>query len=57
MVIDFNEQKFRNEVKAMVRPFGLNKHQVEEVVRHALAAVRRASKPVRGNPAIPGKEE
>ncbi|WP_156319059.1 hypothetical protein [Propionispora sp. 2/2-37] len=46
MIIDFNEQKFRSEVKSMVRPFGLNKRQVEQVISQALLAVRRASRPV-----------
>ena len=47
MIIDFNEQKFISEVKNMVRPFGLSKSQVKEVIYHALEAVRRASTPVR----------
>lgn len=47
MIIKFNEQRFINEVKKMVQPFGLSKSQVEEVVSHALEAVRRASTPVR----------
>lgn len=47
MIIDFDEQKFRNEIIHMVRPLGLNRRQIEEVVSQALKAVRRASKPVR----------
>lgn len=47
MIIDFNEQKFINEVKKMVHPFGLSKSQVKEVVYYALEAVRKASTPVR----------
>lgn len=47
MIIDFNEQRFINEVKDMVRPLGLSKSQVEEIVSHALTAVRRASRPVK----------
>ncbi|MDF2570969.1 MAG: hypothetical protein K0R55_2573 [Sporomusa sp.] len=47
MVIDFDEQKFRDEVKKMVRPLGLNKRQFEQVVAQALLAIRRASRPVK----------
>ena len=47
MIIDFNEQRFISIVKEMVRPFGLSKDQVDEVVSHALTAVRKASKPVK----------
>lgn len=47
MIIDFSEQKFRNEVKNMVRPLGLNRNQVEQVISQALLAVRRSSKPVK----------
>ena len=47
MVIDFDEQKFRNEVKNMVRPLGLSKRQVEEIINQALMAIRRSSKPVK----------
>ncbi|WP_371368874.1 hypothetical protein [Sporomusa rhizae] len=47
MIIDFNEQKFRSEVINMVRPLGLGKRQIEQVVTQALLAVRRASRPVR----------
>ncbi len=47
MLIEFDEQKFRIEVKNMVRPFGLSKRHIEQVVTHALMAVRRASRPVK----------
>ncbi|WP_371374179.1 hypothetical protein [Sporomusa aerivorans] len=47
MIIYFDEQRFINEVKNMVRPFGLNKGQTEQVVKHALLAVRRSSKPAK----------
>ncbi len=47
MIIDFDEQKFRNEVKNMVRPLGLNKRQVEEIINQALTAIRKASRPVK----------
>lgn len=47
MIIDFSEQKFRNEIINMVRPLGLSKRQIEQVVAQALLAVRRSSKPVK----------
>jgi hypothetical protein len=47
LIIDFDEQKFRNEVKNMVRPLGLNKRQIEEIVTQALIAIRKSSKPVK----------
>ncbi|WP_170233230.1 hypothetical protein [Sporomusa termitida] len=47
MIIDFDEQKFRSEVKNMVRPLGLNKRQVEEIINQALIAIRKASKPAK----------
>lgn len=47
MVIEFDELKFRNEIKNMVRPFGLGKRQTEQIISHALLAVRRSSRPVR----------
>lgn len=47
MVIDFDELKFRSEIKNMVRPFGLSKSQTEQIISHALLAVRRSSRPVR----------
>ncbi|HWR45067.1 hypothetical protein [Sporomusa sp.] len=47
MIIDFDEQKFRDEVKNMVRPLGLSKRQVAEIVSQALSAIRRASRPVK----------
>lgn len=47
MIIKFNEQRFISEIKKMVQPLGLSKSQVDEVVSHALEAVRKASTPVR----------
>ena len=47
MIIDFNEKKFRAEVINMVRPFGLSKSQIEQIIAQALLAIRRASKPVK----------
>ncbi len=47
MIIDFDEQKFRAEVINMVRPLGLSKPQMKQVVSQALLAVRRASKPIK----------
>jgi hypothetical protein len=47
LVIEFDELKFRNEIKNMVRPFGLGKRQTEQIISHALLAVRRSSRPVR----------
>jgi hypothetical protein len=47
LIIKFNEQRFISEIKKMVQPLGLSKSQVDEVVSHALEAVRKASTPVR----------
>jgi hypothetical protein len=47
LIIEFNEQRFISEVKKMVRPLGLSKSQIEDVISHALDAVHRASTPVR----------
>ncbi|WP_169718047.1 hypothetical protein SPSIL_056060 [Sporomusa silvacetica DSM 10669] len=47
MIIDFDERKFRAEVLNMVRPLGLDKSLIGQVVSQALLAVRRASKPVK----------
>jgi hypothetical protein len=47
LIIDFDERLFRIEVKRMVRPLGLNKRQVEEIVTQALIAIRNSSTPVR----------
>lgn len=47
MIIDFNEQKFKNVVKDLLRPFDLSNSDIEEVISQALAAVRKASKPVK----------
>ncbi len=47
MVIDFDERMFRIEVKRIVRPLGLNKRQVEQIVDQALTAIRNASTPVK----------
>ncbi|WP_169716847.1 hypothetical protein [Sporomusa acidovorans] len=46
MIIDFDERKFKSEIIDMVRPLGLNKRQIEQVVSQALLAVRRSSSPV-----------
>ena len=46
MIIDFSEKKFKAEVINMVRPLGLSKTQIEQVVAQALLAVRRSSKSV-----------
>ncbi|MEN6411979.1 MAG: hypothetical protein ABFC84_04315 [Veillonellales bacterium] len=47
MIINFDEQKFISEVKNMLKPLGLSKSQVKEVINHALDAVHKASTPVR----------
>ncbi len=47
LVIDFDEQRFINEVKNMVRPFGLGKSQVKKIVYYALEAVRKSCTPIR----------
>ncbi|MBP2635586.1 MAG: hypothetical protein H6Q72_1493 [Firmicutes bacterium] len=47
MIIEFSEKKFKAEVINMVRPLGLSKGQIEQVVAQALLAVRRSSKPVK----------
>ena len=47
MIIDFNEEKFANEIRKLVSPFGLEKKDVEQVISYAFEAVRRASRPVK----------
>lgn len=47
MVINFDEQRFISEVKNMLRPLGLSKSELKEVISHALDAVHKASTPVR----------
>jgi len=47
LIIDFNEEKFANEIKRLVSPFGLSKSEVEQVISYAFDAVRRSSRPVK----------
>lgn len=47
MIIHFDEQKFREEVKNIVRPLGVSKREFEKIMTLALTAIRKASKPVK----------
>lgn len=53
LIIDFDEQRFRTEIINMVRPFGLSKREIKQVVEYALQAVRRSSTPARFSPSDP----
>jgi hypothetical protein len=46
MIIDFDERKFRTEVKSMAKKFGAKSSDAEKVASMALSAVLKASKPV-----------
>jgi len=46
MIIDFDEQKFKNEIKSIVKQYGASSSDAKMVVSLALSAVRKASKPV-----------
>jgi predicted transcriptional regulator len=46
MIIDFDERKFKNEVKNIARKYGATTSDSEKVASIALSAVYKASKPV-----------
>jgi hypothetical protein len=46
LIIDFDEQKFKNEIKSIVKNFGASSSDTKTVISVALAAVYKASKPV-----------
>jgi hypothetical protein len=46
MVIDFDERKFKNEVKSIAKKYGAKSSDAEMVASIALSAVHKASKPV-----------
>jgi hypothetical protein len=45
-IIDFDEQKFKNEIKSIVRKYGGSSSDAKMVIAAALSAVYKASKPV-----------
>lgn len=47
MIIDFDERKFKSEVKSMARKYGASSNESEMVAAAALSAVMKASKPVK----------
>jgi len=46
MIIDFDEQKFKNEIKNIVKNYGASSSDAKMVISLALSAVHKASKPV-----------
>jgi hypothetical protein len=45
-IIDFDEQKFKNEIKSIVKKYGGSSSDAKMVIAAALSAVYKASKPV-----------
>ena len=46
VIIDFNEQKFKNEIKSIAKNYGASSSDAKMVVSAALSAVYKASKPI-----------
>lgn len=46
MIIDFDERKFRSEIKSIAKSYGAKSSDAERVASMALSAVIKASKPV-----------
>jgi|GEM_PF-1683321 len=46
MIIDFDEQKFKNEIKSIAKKYGASSSDAKMVVSVALSAVYKASKRV-----------
>jgi len=46
LIIDFDEQKFKHEIKSIAKNYGASSSQAKMVVSAALSAVSKASKPV-----------
>ena len=44
MIIDFNEQKFKNEIKSIAKNYGASSSDTKMIVSVALSAVYNASK-------------
>ncbi|AJQ29181.1 hypothetical protein [Pelosinus fermentans] len=47
MVIDFDERKFRNEIKSIAKKYGAKSNDAEMVATMALSVVMKSSKPVK----------
>ncbi|WP_378955996.1 hypothetical protein [Pelosinus sp. sgz500959] len=47
MIIDFDEQKFKNEIKTIAKGYGASSSNAKMAVSVALSAVYKASKPVK----------
>jgi hypothetical protein len=47
MIIDFDERKFKNEVKSIAKKFGAKSSDAEMVASMALSAVIKSSRPVK----------
>jgi hypothetical protein len=46
MIIDFDERKFRSEVKNIARKYGASSSDSEKVASVALSAVYKSSRPI-----------
>lgn len=47
MIIDFDEQKFKNEIKNTAKKYGVSSSDTKTIIETALSAVQKASKPVK----------
>ncbi|EIW16513.1 MULTISPECIES: hypothetical protein [Pelosinus] len=47
MIIDFDERKFRNEIKSIAKKYGAKSSDAEMVATMALSIVMKSSKPVK----------
>lgn len=46
MIIDFDERKFRSEVKSIAKRYGAKSSDAEKIASMALSAVLKASTPI-----------
>ncbi len=46
MIIDFDERKFKSEIKSIAKNYGAKSSDAERVASMALSAVIKASKPI-----------
>jgi len=46
MIIEFDERKFKNEIKSIAKKYGASSSDSEKVASMALSAVFKASRPV-----------
>jgi hypothetical protein len=46
MIIDFDERKFKSEIKSIARKYGVSNSDSEKAASVALSAVYKASKPL-----------